>query len=333
MHDSPCLREAAKPVSVPHFGAAAPHSRHLHARRHQQGRVLPPAGPAARRAGAGPGARRAAAARDRQPRPVRRAHRRHGRRHLQHQQVRDPVEEHAARTTTSTTSTARCRSTRRSSTGAATAATSRPRRARSRISNGLVDPARVPRDGTCTVRIWQANIGKTIIAHVPVTDGQVQETGDFELDGVTFPAAEIVLEFIDPSDDGDGQRLDVPHRQPRRRPRGAGRRHVQGDDDQRRHPDGVRQRRGHRLHRHRTARGHQRRPEAARALRADPRRRRAAHGPDQDTRGSAASASTRRRSRSSRRRRITSRRAGARSRPATSTCSCARCRWASCTTR
>ena len=66
------------------------------------------------------------------------------------------------------------------------------------IHAGFVDPARVPRNGTCTVRIWQANIGKTIIAHVPVTDGAVQETGDFELDGVTFPAAEIVLEFIDP---------------------------------------------------------------------------------------------------------------------------------------
>jgi 2-methylaconitate isomerase len=71
------------------------------------------------------------------------------------------------------------------------------------IHAGLMDPARVPRDGICTVRIWQANIKKTIIAHVPVTNGQVQETGDFELDGVTFPAAEIVLEFIDPSDDGE----------------------------------------------------------------------------------------------------------------------------------
>ncbi|MFC4251425.1 2-methylaconitate cis-trans isomerase PrpF [Sinimarinibacterium flocculans] len=71
------------------------------------------------------------------------------------------------------------------------------------IHAGLMDPARVPRDGICTVRIWQANIKKTIIAHVPVTNGQVQETGDFELDGVTFPAAEIVLEFLDPSDDGD----------------------------------------------------------------------------------------------------------------------------------
>ncbi|MFS8137990.1 MAG: 2-methylaconitate cis-trans isomerase PrpF [Thermomonas sp.] len=72
------------------------------------------------------------------------------------------------------------------------------------IANGLIDPARVPRDGICTVKIWQANIGKTIVAHVPVTNGEVQETGDFELDGVTFPAAEIVLEFIDPADDGEG---------------------------------------------------------------------------------------------------------------------------------
>ena len=71
------------------------------------------------------------------------------------------------------------------------------------IHAGLIDPSRIPRDGTCTVRIWQANIGKTIVAHVPVADGAVQETGDFELDGVTFPAAEIVLEFLDPSEDGE----------------------------------------------------------------------------------------------------------------------------------
>ena len=71
------------------------------------------------------------------------------------------------------------------------------------IHAGLVDPSRIPENGTCVVRVWQANIGKTIIAHVPITNGQVQETGDFELDGVTFPAAEIVLEFMDPSDDGD----------------------------------------------------------------------------------------------------------------------------------
>jgi probable AcnD-accessory protein PrpF len=73
------------------------------------------------------------------------------------------------------------------------------------ISNGLVDAARVPRDGIATVRIWQANIGKTIVAHVPVVNGVVQETGDFELDGVTFPAAEIQLEFLDPADEGEGE--------------------------------------------------------------------------------------------------------------------------------
>lgn len=72
------------------------------------------------------------------------------------------------------------------------------------IHAGLVDATRIPESGICEVRIWQANIGKTIIAHVPVTNGQVQETGDFELDGVTFPAAEIVLEFIDPSEEGEG---------------------------------------------------------------------------------------------------------------------------------
>lgn len=71
------------------------------------------------------------------------------------------------------------------------------------IANGLVDAAKIPRDGVCTVRIWQANIGKTIVAHVPITNGQVQETGDFELDGVTFPAAEIQLEFLDPADEGE----------------------------------------------------------------------------------------------------------------------------------
>lgn len=71
------------------------------------------------------------------------------------------------------------------------------------IHAGLVDPARIPDNGVCVVRIWQANIQKTIIAHVPVSNGQVQEIGDFELDGVTFPAAEIVLEFLDPSDDGE----------------------------------------------------------------------------------------------------------------------------------
>jgi probable AcnD-accessory protein PrpF len=72
------------------------------------------------------------------------------------------------------------------------------------ISSGLVDRDSVPRNGIAVVRIWQANIGKTIIAHVPVTDGAVQETGDFELDGVTFPAAEVQLEFMNPAAEEEG---------------------------------------------------------------------------------------------------------------------------------
>lgn len=71
------------------------------------------------------------------------------------------------------------------------------------ISNGLVDRSKLPENGTATIRIWQANIGKTIVAHVPITAGEVQETGDFELDGVTFPAAEIQLEFMNPGADDD----------------------------------------------------------------------------------------------------------------------------------
>ncbi|MBJ9986018.1 2-methylaconitate cis-trans isomerase PrpF [Acinetobacter sp. S40] len=71
------------------------------------------------------------------------------------------------------------------------------------ISHGLVDASRIPENGICTVRIWQKNIQKTIIAHVPMTRGQVQETGSFELDGVTFPAAEVQIEFLDPADDGE----------------------------------------------------------------------------------------------------------------------------------
>ena len=72
------------------------------------------------------------------------------------------------------------------------------------ISNGLVDASRIPKNGIATVRIWQANIGKTIISHVQMTDGAVQETGDFELDGVTFPAAEVQLEFMDPAAEEEG---------------------------------------------------------------------------------------------------------------------------------
>ena len=70
------------------------------------------------------------------------------------------------------------------------------------IESGLIDAAALPRDGRATVRIWQANIGKTIVAQVPMQDGQVLERGDFELDGVTFPGAEIELAFLDPGEEG-----------------------------------------------------------------------------------------------------------------------------------
>lgn len=90
------------------------------------------------------------------------------------------------------------------------------------IHCGLIDKGRLPQNGVFTVRIWQANISKTIIAHIPISNGEVKETGDFELDGVTFPAAEVQLEFIDPAaDEGEGggamfptgnlvDKLDVP---------------------------------------------------------------------------------------------------------------------------
>lgn len=68
------------------------------------------------------------------------------------------------------------------------------------INNGLVDASRVPENGMAEVRIWQANINKTIIANVPISNGEVQETGDFVLDGVTFPAAEVQVKFVDPAD-------------------------------------------------------------------------------------------------------------------------------------
>ncbi|AMB88022.1 3-methylitaconate isomerase [Pseudomonas agarici] len=72
------------------------------------------------------------------------------------------------------------------------------------IHAGLVEAGRIPRNGVAVVRIWQVNIGKTIIAHVPITEGEVQETGDFELDGVTFPAAQVQLEFMDPAAEEEG---------------------------------------------------------------------------------------------------------------------------------
>ena len=68
------------------------------------------------------------------------------------------------------------------------------------IHMGLIDANRIPDNGVCEVRIWQQNIKKTIIAYIPIQDGQVVETGNFELDGVTFPAAEVKVQFLDPVD-------------------------------------------------------------------------------------------------------------------------------------
>ena len=72
------------------------------------------------------------------------------------------------------------------------------------VRSGLVDADRIPDNGVCVVRIWQANIEKSIVAHVPITDRVPQETGEFELDGVTFPAAEVQLDFVDPADQSAG---------------------------------------------------------------------------------------------------------------------------------
>ncbi|EGR0761182.1 2-methylaconitate cis-trans isomerase PrpF [Vibrio parahaemolyticus] len=71
------------------------------------------------------------------------------------------------------------------------------------IHAGLIPQDRIPENGIVTVRVWQMNISKTILIHVPIVNGFVQETGDFELDGVTFPAAEIQVDFVDPAD-GEG---------------------------------------------------------------------------------------------------------------------------------
>ena len=79
------------------------------------------------------------------------------------------------------------------------------------IAQGLVDAERVPENGVCEVRIWQVNIGKTLVNHVPIVNGEVQETGDFELDGVAFPAAEVPVDFVDPADRAGGSMFPTGH--------------------------------------------------------------------------------------------------------------------------
>jgi hypothetical protein len=148
------------------------------------------------------GARQAAAARDRQPRPLRQADRRHGRRHLQHQQDRDRLKS-TRPATTSTTCSARSRSTSPSSTGAATAATCRRRSAvRHRAAWSTASASRKTAWSPCAS--GRRTSARPSSPTCPVTNGEVQETGDFELDGVTFPAAEVQLEFMDPAAEEEG---------------------------------------------------------------------------------------------------------------------------------
>ena len=170
-------------------------------------------------------------ARDRQPRPLRQADRRHGRRHLEHQQGRHPVEVQARRTATSTTCSARSPIDKplvdwSGNCGNLVAAVGPfadqhgpGRRAGRRHGDGAIS--------------GRPTSGRGSSSHVPMSDGAVQELGDFQLDGVAFPAAEVQLEFLDPADDegGEGGR-DVPDRQPYRRARRARPRHDRGDPDQ-----------------------------------------------------------------------------------------------------
>jgi len=71
------------------------------------------------------------------------------------------------------------------------------------ISEGLVEAI----DGTTSVRIWQVNTSRLIVAHVPVRDGEPVEEGAYVIDGVPFPSAEIALDFYDPGGSVTGKLL------------------------------------------------------------------------------------------------------------------------------
>ncbi len=201
------------------------------------------------------------------------------------------------------------------------------------ISGGLVDASRLPQNGVATVRIWQANIGKTIIAHVPVNGGAVQETGDFELDGVTFPAAEVQLEFMDPAAEEDGaggamlptghlvDDLEVP---------GIGTLKATminaGIPTIFVNADAI----GYTGTELQDAINSD--PAALGEIRDHPRPWRATHGADRNISMKPPSASTRRRWRLSHRPPLMCHPAASRSQPVISTCWCARCPWASCIT-
>ena len=138
-------------------------------------------------------------------------------------------------------------------------------------------------------RIWQANIGKTIVAHVPITDGQVQETGDFDLDGVAFAAAEVALEFINPAAEREGGAMFPTGRVVDTRCPGG---EASPPHSSTRHPHRLLNAAGPGLHRHRTAGRHQRQPQPCPAG-VHPRPRRPEDGPDSETWPRPAPASTR----------------------------------------
>ena len=279
-------------------------------------------------------ARPRAAARHRQPRPLRQADRRHGGGHLEHEQDRDPRAGRRVRTATWTTSSGRSPSTGRSIDWSGNCGNLTGAVGPFAVSEGLVE---APRDGTAVVRIWQANVGERIVAHVPVRGGEVVEEGDFELDGVTFPSAEIRLEFMDPGgEDGDGEAggtmfptrrvvdpLEVP---------GVGR--VDATLINAGNPTVFVEARRAGAHGHGTAGGRERRCRAPRALRGGARaRRRSPWASRSRRRKPPAAARPRPSSRSSRRRSRTAPPAARPSTRATSRSPRASSRWASCTTR
>jgi probable AcnD-accessory protein PrpF len=69
------------------------------------------------------------------------------------------------------------------------------------IAQGIVN---APANGTASVRMRHTSLNARIVAHIPMMDGDVVEDGDFELDGVTFPAAEILVEFLEPERQPEG---------------------------------------------------------------------------------------------------------------------------------
>ncbi|AUH53582.1 hypothetical protein CXB49_08800 [Chromobacterium sp. ATCC 53434] len=62
------------------------------------------------------------------------------------------------------------------------------------VMEGLARPG----DGVATLSIWQANVGKRILAELEIFNGQPVCQGDFRIDGIATPGAPIRLRFLDP---------------------------------------------------------------------------------------------------------------------------------------